>query len=30
LKLGALREQVALWHGVETEAYFSNLRVEGR
>lgn len=30
LKLGAARGQVALWDGADTEAYFSNLRVEGR
>lgn len=30
LKLGAARGQVALWDGADTEAYFSNLRVQGR
>jgi hypothetical protein len=30
LKLGAARGQVALWDGADTEAYFSNLRVERR
>jgi len=28
LKLGEARGQVALWDGADTEAYFSNLRIE--
>jgi hypothetical protein len=28
LKLGAVRGQVALWNGSDTEAYFSNLRIQ--
>jgi len=28
LKLGVSRGQVALWNGSDTEAYYSNLRIE--
>jgi hypothetical protein len=28
LKLGDTHGQVALWNGSDTEAYFSNLRIE--
>jgi len=28
LKLGESRGQVALWNGSDTEAYYSNLRIE--
>jgi len=30
LKLGEIRGQVALWNGSDTEAYFSNLRIDQR